>query len=74
MHLRVEMTRNFDPKALARAIKSTVIDSSAVMGKTRRLVEPIPPEKEPENPAENAGLTDSWPKDRTGLKDILNLK
>ena len=30
------------------------------MEKTRRLVEPLPPEKEPKNSVGNAPLTDSW--------------
>ena len=73
-HECVKMTRQIPRKSTGVILKvHWHIDSSAVMGKTRRLVEPSPPEKEPENPAENAPLAGSWLKIVRGLVGVASL-
>ena len=43
------------------------------MGKTRRLIEPFPSEKEPESPVEKAPLAGSWLKIVRGLVGVASL-
>ena len=55
------------------AQKSAGIDPPAGMRNTRHLIEPILPEKEPENRAENVRRADIWLKIVRGLVGMASL-